>query len=151
MFRRPESTYPLPGITHAEMSFTLSTTEAGRSNECYRRYQSAIGASNQRGRQDDTSKAFKSLVEAQQHASHPQLADFMRSIRKVDVSDSVDGEIHDDDSTTKIRKWKESLAVDEAWRSSRINTLLEVFKKMEEHQDGLSVIFDKSYYSFPRI
>lgn len=148
--RRPESTVDLPPLTKSFVKFELSGDEGDLSNQCFEKYQKAISiaSSDPSSRRDGT--AFKSLTHALQHACHPKLVELMQFIRleeQKDRSDEEEDVLHNAAAITHWTHWRENLKTDKAWRSSRINAIIDAFNKQRDLDPDCSlIIFDESVY-----
>lgn len=150
--RRPESTVNLPPLTKRLFRFELSDNEADESNDAFDKYETAIriAASTPGTSLEERSKAFKSLTHALQYACHPKLVELMKFIRSEgqrENSDEDDDVLHDAAAIKHWTAWRENLKTDDAWKSSRVDALIDIFNEQRDLDPSCSVvIFDESVY-----
>ncbi|KAM0330911.1 hypothetical protein ACHAQA_003867 [Verticillium albo-atrum] len=133
--RRPASTVnsALSPVITLDYPITPSRAEIDASNNSFKAYCASI-ANIDRG---DRQANWAALQQAQQHIYHVMLAKFMESEKKVlDIAmtdDASDAFNYPDGHKLAVRVWRGRLNVNDAWRSSRVDAILEV---LDVHRDN---------------
>jgi len=148
--RRPETTVPLPPLNRETRNVDLTLAEAKCSNKKFADYEKAISDTE---RHKKLSDAQSKLLEAAQHyANHVDLVKIMPFIRVTATGETIDSD--NAAFMEALEDWKETLAIDNAildtdnaWYSSKIEDLIDVYNIRRDTDSECSVlIFDENVF-----
>ncbi|CAG8955736.1 hypothetical protein HYFRA_00011002 [Hymenoscyphus fraxineus] len=149
MIRRPLSTISLPLVYESESKFLLTEEEARKSNSHYESYQHILRMKKKKAPEYKNTYPLAELMQASQEACHPSLVKIMSLIRPsfADEGDASYDVIKDVGKIEAWKKWKESMSINDRWRSSRIDELINTFNFRRDQDPGCStLIIDESVY-----
>lgn len=163
--RRPHSVIAslLPPLTSTIVNFELDDDDLFYSNEAFKEFKKSLGpekppgaggaSSSNSGRTKQKLAGFASLFQAMQQTNHPKLIDIMAIERKSIVKNSIMQDVPDaslaldDDDEEALLAWRTELAQDRAWRSSRVDTIVDIVNRHRDWRtEDAFVVMDESVF-----
>lgn len=155
VFRRPEDILGIPPLDEQTFGFTLDSVNASKSDSHFSKYQLIVNINSKDAVQstnDPSNGSWKHLTLAMQYSMHPYLTLIMHLVRKAESHRAADDpasadQLYEARDIEDWGAWRDKLKLDDAWKSSRINAIIDVLNKCRDLDPECGVlIFEESVY-----